>query len=1031
MICRLVVIFLILFYGGAGATLRDLPFKETYDTPEFSIKFSPTYPLVIGKETNIYIKTPLNAVGIIVQFKDTLKVNLVKSGDTWSGKVNIFDKYKDGWQPLTIYIKHKKNIGFMTIFDNIFNFFRQKSEPKYKYEVIGKRFWIRAFTPLKKGGKAKLEIKQFAPKEFDRISKGLDATQESMAIEISPTAEAISIEASPIAIKGSRIFSFQSRNIEGSKEGYLAGIAREESLRLNISGKVSDTDINANFFSTSSIGTTQVASREEKISILLKRASTEAYFGDFTADLADTEFSRLNKVLSGVKLSGDYEKFSFKAIASTPQGQSKAVKMYGNGTQGPYTLGYKTVVNSERVYVDGALQKRGEDYEIDYIAGTVTFKNKIIIKTQIIEIYFDWRETTYKHSTYALRANGNLNPNLKLGASWIDDSDLKNGADAIYTSTSSAEAPKSHYILGTDGELNLGSLLSAKGEFAYSEKNLNILDPQNPKSIGKAGKIETSSMLGPFYLGTRYKKIGAKFELISDALPKQNLLEYGGLFTFRPNDVVNASANYNNEKFSQAGVDFNTLTRNAKIMLSPQKLPSLGFSLDELEENNDPVPPYTQINRLTTRNYYDLNHTIGRLNFSSKYTHEKRLNRYPTEEATIYKIAGFGLSTTGIEKFSLAANLELKDSDLPGGIKPFTKTYSLNLSASPRKEYMASIALDYIDDSIDGKTNVTDIAYKADPTEKISTDGKYNVTSVNELFGSTNEVVTKTVGSFRLDLRPVQALRLKYYFKPNFTILNRTQGKTYNDETQQYEINLLPSNSLMLGGVYKTNNNLSIDKTDYPNYKRISSDQNSKSYIYTLKSAPLRFISLELNYLMDDAIANNLQSPATSETFQRTNGQNREFSANIRTSLSERFAVDSSYSNKFTKSGTAEMLDNSTNSQTMTGSLKGTLNLNDFWAFSLSYSFSQSKDFLSIQESYSITPGAGFIFRFYEGLRIDGDYTYSKFYQSLSTEKTNISLRAKYDLSEYVHISLRHEQEISKQPDYRTSDFTGYVEINL
>jgi len=812
----------------------------------------------------------------------------------------------------------------------------------------------------------------------------------------------------------------------------MPGNSREESLRLNVTGKISDTDINANFFQTSTIGTTQVASREEKVSILLKRGSTEAYFGDFTADLTDTEFSRLDKVLSGVKLSGEYDKFGFKALASNPQGQSKTVKIYGDGSQGPFNLGFQTVINSEHVYVDGLEQKRGTDYDIDYNAGTVTFKNKTIIKTQIIQVDFDYRNTIYQHATYALRTTVKPNPNLKLGVSWIDDSDLKNGADAIYN-TATVEAPQSHYILGADGQINLGDLLFAQGELAYSEKNLNILAANPDKSIGKAGKIEAVSQVGPFGIKANYKRISPLFESASAALPKQDLTESGGLLTFKPNDLFLSSANFASQKFTQAGTAFSNQARTGKLMLSPKGLPSLSYVLDELQESNDPVPPYTPIDRLTTRNSWELLHSMGKFNLSAKTGVERRVNHTPSFEVTTYKTTNFGASTAGFDKLSASTNVEFKDTELPSGQNPFTKTYNVNLAANPNQYYMASLSLNYIDDSQDGKTNVTDLAYKAAPFSQLNTDGKMTVSSVKESFGSTYESVTKNVGSFKLELRPASSLRMRYYFKPNFTVLNRTNNKSYNNETQQYELNYIPFSSLMLGGSLTTNRSMSIDKTDYPNYLRMGQSLDDLSYIYTLKAAPLSFMSTEFNYLLDDSTGLNILTPATLETYQRNNLIGREFNATIKTSMSEKLSIDTSYSNKITKTGSGDAFDDQSNAQILTESLKAQYNLNDFWTFSVSFVYAKTINFTfnPFLETYSVSPGIGFIFRYHDRFRLDGDYSVSNSYSGSTARTTMLNLRGKYDASEYVHITGLFNQQTSLAPDYKTTELSGYVEINL
>ncbi len=844
--------------------------------------------------------------------------------------------------------------------------------------------------------------------------------------------DAPSPESSPLLIKGSRIFTFISRSLEGSKEGYLPGNFRDESLRLTIAGKVSDTDINANFFETSSMGSTQISSNEEKISILLKRGSTEAYFGDFTANLDDTEFSKLDKVLSGIKLEGDYGRVSFKALASTPQGESKEIRMYGDGTQGPYYLGFKTVIDSERVYLNGALQKRGSDYDIDYDAGTVTFKNRTIQKTEIINVYYDYRTTTYQHSTYALRATALPRPELKLGLSFIDDSDQLNNAQNIYASASN-ESPRSHYILGADGRIDLGDLLTGKGEIAYSEINPDLLLANQPKQVGKAGNIELSSKLGPITIGSRYKRIGPAFESASTALPKQDLLDQGVSLTYLPNDIFSASGDYGYARFTQDGVRFENISRSGKLAVTPTRLPSLGYLFDEYEQSNDPIPPYAPVSRLITKNYYSLNHNLGKFIFSARTGQETWLDRSPSRESTIYRTNDLGLSTSGFENFATSLNLELKDSEFPGDQRSTTKTINYDLSATPSSQYSAFGSFNYTEDSRDGITNVTDLAYKASPLKIFNTDGKLTISSLKESFGITNESVIKDSGSFKLEFRPLPALRARYYFKPNFTVLSRTQMITYNNETHQYDINLIPLNNLVLGASTIRSLSFAADKTDLPDYRRRGQSLDGISSTYSIKAAPWNFMSIEFDQIVNDARGSILITTSTPEAYQGNNSLAREFDGSIRTSLSERFAIDLAYSNKITKSGTTDSANDQADTQLLTGSFKGIFNPNDSWSFSLLYSFSKSVDFTlsPVQETYFSAPGAGFIYRYFDRLRVEGDYTFSRAVSGPIQDKSFLSLRGKYDLSDFIHVSLRYDREISSNPDYKTTDISGYVEINL
>jgi hypothetical protein len=73
----------------------------------------------------------------------------------------------------------------------------------------------------------------------------------------------------------------------------------------------------------------------------------------------------------------------------------------------------------------------------------------------------------------------------------------------------------------------------------------------------------------------------------------------------------------------------------------------------------------------------------------------------------------------------------------------------------------------------------------------------------------------------------------------------------------------------------------------------------------------------------------------------------------------------------------------------------------------------------------------GIIYRLGERIRADFDYTYSKSYAGAATELNDLSLRVKYSLSDYVNVTIRGGQQISRSPDYKLTDISGNVEINL
>lgn len=999
---------------------------------DFNITFFPYYPPAAGEETRIRVKTDLSAEKITAAFENEDMVPLEKKGDFWIGEYKVPENFAPGSHTVNIYFR-QKSLRPASWWEKFLNFLKIKTAPRYNEQLIKRSETIKIIRKEDAGQRQAPLPYLFPYSDTEEIKISTEEVR-SYYEEGTSLGELLgtpaSREAFPLKIKGNRIFAFSSKSMEGSRESYLPGTSREESLRLNVSGKIDSTEIDANFFSTSSLSTTQIATREEKVSILLKRGSTEAYMGDFNANFNETEFTKLNLALSGIRVKGDYGQWGFKAIATTPQGLPKLKRFYGDGTQGPYQLDLSpVVVDSERVYLNRALQKRGEDYIIDYNAGTVTFLKTTVISTSIIEVYYDYRNTVYQHSLYGFRGYIKPTGRLKVGATYLNDSDTLQNAASIQSQT--GINPAGHHVFGVDSSLVLPNF-SFDSEFALSEKNYNLLGP-GTKESGTAGKVRAAGKAGAFGFSANYKKINPGFETAATALQQKNLLDYGGTLSFNPGSIFLSQLSWGQNKYTESDVNYEVINRSFKNALRVPRLPELEYNLFEDENSNDPVSG-SEIRRIITKNQVKSNYkNWGIFNLSAQAERQRWLNRYPTEEATLYDIAAAGISTNPkLKNLAAALNVEYKKTTEPLGYAYSAKTYDLKLSAQPDSRYFLSGSLHYVDDKKDGITNVTDLVYNASPDKKIKSDGKYTIQSVNETFGSSEARVSKQSGSLKLELRPREELRLRYYFKPNFTSLDSTGQKIYNNENHQAEASWAFMRQAVLSYSYKAADNFTIDKTTYPVLYRNSSSSLSGTNQYSLKAAPLSFMSTEFNVIIDQSAGNTLNSTtAASSSYRRNNGKTAEYNAGVKTSLTRDFAIDAKYSHKTTLQGTEESIDDQAYTIDQTGSAKGIWTVNPSWRLSASGSFTLSRNFLSNTKTYTLSPGIGFIYTLGSMLRVDGDYNYSRSYSAIQSSGHKFSLKGKYTLSKYVNVSLQYQRETSSSPYYRTMDIAGIVEINM
>lgn len=124
--------------------------------------------------------------------------------------------------------------------------------------------------------------------------------------------------------------------------------------------------------------------------------TTKAAFGDVNANLPGNELVTFSRRLIGVQydrqLGGGR---SISTVASITRALTRRGSLQGQGTTGPYYLNASQIVpGSEKVFLNGQPLNAYEDYELDYILGTIRFKKSRIINRE------DTVEFTYEAQNY-------------------------------------------------------------------------------------------------------------------------------------------------------------------------------------------------------------------------------------------------------------------------------------------------------------------------------------------------------------------------------------------------------------------------------------------------------------------------------------------------------------------------------------------------------------------------------------------------------------------------------------------------------
>lgn len=214
------------------------------------------------------------------------------------------------------------------------------------------------------------------------------------------------------------------------------------------------------------------AESQRKLYLRIERDTAQLLFGDFDTGLTVTELGRYSRRFTGVK--GEYEtsRWNITGFAAAPDQAFLRDDIRGDGTSGLYRLGARNVIaNSERVRIetrdrfdiDEVIDERSltrfRDYNIDYDAGTLLFKEPILSQDEDLNPIFIIVE---------YETDGSGSNDVIVGgrvARKLDGAGSEVGLTAVYDSSTNNE----QRLGAVDARVRLGERTEVKAELAYSE----------------------------------------------------------------------------------------------------------------------------------------------------------------------------------------------------------------------------------------------------------------------------------------------------------------------------------------------------------------------------------------------------------------------------------------------------------------------------------------------------------------------------------------------------------------------------------
>ncbi|MEA3063756.1 MAG: hypothetical protein QOJ27_184, partial [Sphingomonadales bacterium] len=143
------------------------------------------------------------------------------------------------------------------------------------------------------------------------------------------------------------------------------------------------------------------AASVRKLYLKLERPQFYALFGDYETGIDEPELARYVRAFNGVKAEYRSERLSATAFAADSPNRHRHDEIQGNGLSGPYALGARNILaNSERIaievrdrlrsdrIVERRLLSRYVDYDVDYAAGTLRFKQPVLSRSSALDPQF-------------------------------------------------------------------------------------------------------------------------------------------------------------------------------------------------------------------------------------------------------------------------------------------------------------------------------------------------------------------------------------------------------------------------------------------------------------------------------------------------------------------------------------------------------------------------------------------------------------------------------------------------------------------